>query len=168
MADVLFGDYNPGGKLPITFYKSVEDLPDFLDYRMNNRTYRYFKGEALFPFGHGLSFTTFSISKPRYKDGKVQVTVKNTGTRKGNETVQVYIKRTEDKSGLIKTLRGYKKVELLPGEARMVEIDLPRDRFESWDEESNTMRVIPGRYEIMVGNSSADKEMKTIIVKIQP
>lgn len=168
VADVLFGDYNPGGKLPITFYKSVEDLPDFLDYRMNNRTYRYFKGEALFPFGHGLSFTTFSISKPRYKDGKVQVTVKNTGTRKGNETVQVYIKRTEDKSGLIKTLRGYKKVELLPGEARMVEIDLPRDRFESWDEESNTMRVIPGRYEIMVGNSSADKEMKTIIVKIQP
>ena len=74
----------------------------------------------------------------------------------------------DDKSGLIKTLRGYEKVELYPGESRLVEVDLPRERFESWDDESNTMRVIPGRYEVMVGNSSADKNMKTIIVKIKP
>ncbi len=168
VADVLFGEYNPGGKLPITFYKSVEDLPDFLDYRMDNRTYRYFKGEALFPFGHGLSYTTFSLSKPSYKEGKVKLTVKNTGTKRGTETVQVYIKRKDDKSGLIKTLRGYKKVELSPGESRLVEVELPRERFESWDDESNTMRVIPGKYEVMVGNSSADKNMKTIIVKIKP
>ena len=144
----------------------MKDLPDFLDYRMDNRTYRFFKGEALFPFGHGLSYTTFDLSKPTYKNGKVTLTVKNTGKAKGSETVQIYIKRVGDTS-LVKTLRGYKRVSLLPGESRQVVIPLPRERFEYWDEGSNTMRVIPGKYELMVGNSSAASQLSTIVVKVK-
>ncbi|MBO4849412.1 MAG: glycoside hydrolase family 3 C-terminal domain-containing protein [Prevotella sp.] len=167
VADVLFGDYNPEGKLPITFYKSVNDLPDFLDYRMDNRTYRYFTGEALFPFGYGLSYTSFNISKPTYKNGKVTVSVANTGKLRGSETVQVYLKRIGDKGKLLKTLRGFKKVTLNPGETQQVVIDMPRERFESWDDNTNTMRIIPGKYLMMVGNSSDANALKTITVKVK-
>ena len=167
VADVLFGDYNPSGKLPITFYKSVDQLPDFLDYRMTGRTYRYFKGEALFPFGHGLSYTTFAISKPRFKNGKLTVKVTNTGDRKGSETVQVYVKRLSDTEGPIKTLRGFKRITLAPNESSIVEIAMPRERFETWDSGSNTMRVMPGQYELLVGNTSAAESLKTLKVKIK-
>ena len=167
LADVLFGDYNPSGKLPITFYKSTDELPDFLDYTMKNRTYRYYTGEPLFPFGYGLSYTTFDISKPVYKNNKVRVTVKNTGNRKGLETVQVYVRRLADKEGPQKTLKAYQQVELEAGESKVVEIDFPRQSFEGWDGESNTMRVVPGKYEVMVGSSSADKDLKKIQVAIK-
>jgi beta-glucosidase len=167
VADVLFGDYNPSGKLPITFYKSVNDLPDFLDYRMTGRTYRYFKGEALFPFGHGLSYTNFDISKPTYKNGKVRVKVTNTGKTAGTETVQVYIRRLADTEGPLKTLRGYARTTLAPQESKMVEIELPREQFEGWDEVTNTIRVVPGQYEIMVGNSSSSDALKVIKTKIK-
>jgi beta-glucosidase len=167
LAEVIFGDYCPSGKLPITFYKSTNDLSDFLDYTMKNRTYRYFKGEALFPFGYGLSYTTFAIGKPTYKNGKVQVQVKNTGSCKGLETVQVYIRNLGDQEGPLKSLRGYSQVELNPGEAKTVCIPLPRESFEGWDVKTNTMRVVPGRYQVMVGNSSADGDLKTITVNIK-
>ena len=167
LAEVLFGDRNPSGKLPITFYKSTDDLPDFLDYSMKNRTYRYFTDEPLFPFGFGLSYTTFEIGKPIYKNNKVQVRVKNTGTREGMETVQVYIRNTADREGPQKTLRAYQQVSLKPGEAKTLSIDLPRSSFEGWDMQTNTMRVVPGRYELMVGNSSADKDQQKIIVNIR-
>ncbi len=167
VADVLFGDYNPEGKLPITFYKSVEQLPDFLDYRMTGRTYRYFNGEALFPFGYGLSYTTFEVSRPQYKNGKVKVKVTNTGSRKGTETVQVYIKKPEDTDGPIKSLRGYAKATLAPGESTWVEIDMPRERFEVWDQSHNVMRVMPGKYQLMAGTSSASSDLRSITVKIR-
>ena len=167
LADVLYGDYNPSGKLPITFYKSTDELPDFLDYTMKNRTYRYYQGEVLFPFGYGMSYTTFDISKPTYKNNKVRVTVKNTGDRKGVETVQVYIRRLTDKEGPQKTLKAYKQVELNPGESKVVDIDFPRQSFEGWDAGSNTMRVVPGRYELMVGSSSADKDLKKVVVTVK-
>ena len=167
VADVLFGDYNPGGKLPITFYRSVNQLPDFLDYRMNNRTYRYFKGEALFPFGHGLSYTTFDLSAPKYKKGKVVLSVTNTGKCEGTETVQVYLKRMDDHSELIKSLKAFQRVTLKAGETRTVEIDLPRDRFECWDDQTNTMRVVPGKYLLMTGNSSATENLKMRKIKIR-
>ena len=160
LAEVLFGDYNPSGKLPITFYKSTNDLPDFLDYTMKNRTYRYFTGEPLFPFGYGLSYTNFEIGKPEYKNNKVQVSVKNTGAMAGLETVQVYIRNIADVEGPLKTLRAYQQVQLAPGEAKTIAIDLPRSSFEGWDTQTNTMRVVPGKYEIMVGNSSADQDQK--------
>ncbi len=166
LAEVLFGQYNPSGKLPVTFYRSTDDLPDFLDYTMKNRTYRYFTGKALYPFGYGLSYTTFYISKPKYEDGNLQVRVKNTGKVSGTETLQVYVRNTADKEGPLKTLRGYKQVTLTPGEQQTVSIDLPRESFEGWDSQTNTMRVVPGKYEVMVGNSSSDDSLKKIIVEI--
>ena len=167
LADVLFGDYNPTGKLPVTFYKNVDELPDFLDYTMRGRTYRYYEGEPVFPFGHGLSYTTFQIDKPNYANNKVQVRVKNTGSRDGMETLQVYILNTADKEGPLKTLRAYRQVELKAGEQQTVAIPLPRQSFEGWDAKTNTMRVVPGKYEIMVGNSSADNALQKTIVSIK-
>ena len=167
LAEVLFGDYNPSGKLPVTFYKSTNDLPDFLDYKMKNRTYRYFTGEPLFPFGYGLSYTNFEIGKPEYKDDKVQVSIKNTGASAGLETVQVYIRNMADVEGPQKTLRAYQQAQLAPGEAKTIAIDLPHSSFEGWDTQSNTMRVVPGKYEIMVGNSSADKDLKKITINLK-
>ena len=166
LAEVLFGDYNPSGKLPITFYKNTDELPDFLDYTMKNRTYRYYTGEALFPFGFGLSYTQFEIGKPQYSNNKVRVSVKNTGTREGLETVQVYIRHLADKEGPQKILRAYQQVTLKPGESKTIVIDLPRQRFEGWDAKTNTMRVVPGKYELMVGNSSADSQLKKITVTL--
>ena len=167
LAEVLFGQYNPSGKLPVTFYKSTDELPDFLDYSMKNRTYRYYTGEALFPFGYGLSYTTFEIGQPVYQDNKVQVSVKNSGNMAGLETVQVYLRNPNDPNGPLKTLRAYAQVQLNSGEAKTLSIDLPRQSFEGWDEQTNTMRVIPGKYELMVGNSSANKDLKKIEVTIK-
>ena len=166
LAEVLFGDYNPSGKLPVTFYKNTDELPDFLDYTMKNRTYRYYTGEALFPFGYGLSYSQFEIGKPSYSNNKVRVNVKNTGAQKRLETVQVYIRNTADKEGPLKSLRVYTQVSLNPGESKTVTIDLPRSSFEGWDVKTNTMRVVPGRYELMVGNSSADNDLKKITVNL--
>ena len=164
--DMLFGDYNPSGKLSITFYKDDTQLPAFDEYSMANRTYRYFKGEALFPFGYGLSYTTFAIGQPTYKNNKVRVEVKNTGEREGTEVVQVYVRNIADKEGPLKSLRAYQRVSLKAGESRMIEIDFPRERFEGWDAQTNTMRIVPGNYQLMVGNSSDSSDLKTISVKL--
>ena len=167
LADVLFGDYNPSGKLPVTFYRSTADLPDFLDYTMTNRTYRYFRGEPLFPFGHGLSYTTFAYGKPQYKNGKLTFTLTNTGRREGTEIVQVYVRRTTDTEGPQKSLKAFSRVTLKAGERQTVTIDLPRERFEGWDAQTNTMRVVPGPYEIMVGGTSANEGLLRTTVKIK-
>lgn len=169
VADVLFGDYNPGGKLPVTFYKDDSQLPPFDDYDMANRTYRYFKGAPLFPFGYGLSYTTFKVGTPTYDatSGKITVKVSNTGKRDGVEIVQAYMRNTADTAGPLKSLRGFARVSLNAGETKDVEIDFPRKSFEGWDVETNTMRVVPGRYDIMVGTSSADKDLNKISVDIQ-
>ena len=168
LADILFGDVNPSGKLPITFYRSTDQLPDYEDYRMTNRTYRYFTGDALFPFGYGLSYTTFTIGKPRYdKSGKVVVEVSNTGNRDGSEVLQVYVRNPRDTEGPLKTLRAFQRVSLKAGERQTVTIELPRESFELWDAKSNTMRVVPGKHVIMVGTSSADENLQTIVAKIK-
>lgn len=169
LAEVLFGDVNPSGKLPITFYKDDSQLPDFLDYTMANRTYRYFNGKPLWAFGHGLSYTSFEIGKPKYdkKNGKLTLNVKNTGSREGAEVVQVYIRRVADVAGPLKSLRAYQRVNLNAGESKQMSIDLKRNQFECWDESSNTMRVMPGKYEIMVGNASDDANMQTISVSLK-
>ena len=167
LADVLFGDVNPSGKLPMTFYRSTDELPDFLDYTMKNRTYRYYTGEPLFPFGYGLSYTTFKIDKLTYSNNQVRVRVTNTGRRPGTETVQVYLRRKADTDGPLKSLRAYQQVELNAGESRTLTIDLPRRRFETWDTATNTMRVVPGVYELMVGSSSADRDLLRIDVTVK-
>lgn len=168
VADVLFGDYNPSGKLPVTFYKNTEQLPPYEDYSMKGRTYRYFTGQPLFPFGYGLSYTTFKVGKPRYNasKGQVVVNVKNTGMREGDTTVQIYIRRPDDKNGPIKTLRGFKRVHLRKGERKKVVIDMPKERFASWDETTNTMRVLPGDCLLMAGTSSDINDLCTIKVKL--
>ena len=167
LADVLFGDYNPSGKLPVTFYRDDSQLPPFDDYTMAGRTYRYFRGTPLFPFGYGLSYTTFEVKDEKAEvksDGSVEVTatVKNTGLREGTEVLQVYLRRPDDKDGPAKTLRGYQRVNLQPGEQQTVTIALPHDRFEWWDKDTNTMRVLKGKYEILVGTSSSKEDLKVL------
>ena len=162
VADVLFGDYNPGGKLPVTFYRNTEQLPDFEDYSMKGRTYRYLTEEPLFPFGYGLSYTTFDISGGRVDRASVPVgkpvtfeaQVRNTGARDGAEVLQVYVRKVADTDGPKKSLRGFRRVELKAGESRKVSIELPREAFEFFDPSTHTMRVLPGEYEIFYGNSS--------------
>ena len=170
LADVLTGRYNPSGKLPVTFYRSTDDLPDFLDYTMKNRTYRYFTGEPLFPFGYGLSYTTFSFSKPSVKvngdNVTLTLTVKNTGSVDGIETAQVYYRRTADKEGPQKTLCAYQQVNLKAGESRAISISLPKKQLESWDTQSNTMRFQRGEYLFMVGPSSADNVLEKVVTTL--
>ncbi|WP_371874147.1 xylan 1,4-beta-xylosidase [Prevotella sp. E15-22] len=174
VADVLFGDYNPGGKLPVTFYKNSKQLPDYEDYSMKGRTYRYFD-DALFPFGYGLSYTTFEVSPVNSDafvvndkdDVKVNVKVKNTGRRDGAEVVQVYIRNLQDAEGPLKSLRAFQRVDVKAGQSQTVTLSLNRQSFEFWDAETNTMRVKPGQYEILVGTSSSNKDLKKQIIKVQ-
>ena len=170
IADVLFGKYNPAGRLPVTFYKSVDQLPDFQDYSMRGRTYRYFQGEALYPFGYGLSYTTFEYGKAKLSKGAMAknesvtltVPVANTGKVAGEEVVQVYIHRVDDKEGPIKSLKAFKRIPLKAGQATKVELELPAERFECFDAQSNAMRVMSGKYEILYGSSSRAEDLQTI------
>jgi len=170
LAEVLFGDYNPGGKLPVTFYRSNDDLPDFLDYSMKNRTYRYFTGQPQYAFGYGLSYTSFNIGKGRLssasmqKDGRVTLTVPvtNTGKREGTETVQVYVKSLDDSGAPIKSLKGFQKVSVKAGETQTVAVTLDGEAFEYYDEAIDELSVRPGRYEILYGTSSRDGDLQTL------
>ena len=169
LAEVLFGDYNPGGKLPVTFYRSNDDLPDFMDYSMKNRTYRYFTGQPQYAFGYGLSYTTFATgqgklsAKSMKKNGKVTVTVPvtNTGKREGTETVQVYVKRLGDEGAPIKALKGFQKLSLKPGETKTATIALDGEAFEYYDEAIDELSVKAGQYKILYGTSSLDKDLKS-------
>lgn len=173
LADVLFGDYNPSGKLPVTFYKDDSQLPPFDEYKMAGRTYRFFQGEPLFPFGYGLSYTTFTLGNEQVtmnSEGGYDVTVNvtNTGKRAGTEIVQVYLRRPGDTAdGPVKTLRGYARSrELQPDETQQLTIKLQRKDFEWWDNERSVMRILPGRFDILVGTSSADKDLKRLEVTL--
>lgn len=167
VADVLFGDYNPSGKLPVTFYKHSDQLPDIEDYSMKNRTYR-FMSDALFPFGFGLSYTTFSFGQAKLSSSSIApdqtvtlaIPVSNTGKKSGTEVVQVYIRKVGDEGGPRRTLRAFQKTNLAAGESRQVEITLTADAFEFFDRTSGRMTVLPGEYEIEYGNSSDDKDLK--------
>ena len=170
LAEVLFGDYNPGGKLPVTFYRSNDDLPDFLDYSMKNRTYRYFTGVPQYAFGYGLSYTTFAVGKAKISNLKTQISnpkvtltvpVTNTGKREGTETVQVYVKRLDDAGAPIKALKGFQKLSLKPGETKTASITLDGEAFEYYDEMAYELAVKPGRYQILYGTSSLDKDLQS-------
>lgn len=167
VADVLFGDYNPSGKLPITFYRDTTQLPDFENYEMKNRTYRYFRGDPLYPFGYGLSYTTFKIGKAKVSGDKLLVTVKNTGKRTGDEVVQLYVRALDDAEGPIKSLRGFQRLTIEPGKTAVAELSIDREKFERFDPSTNTIRVVPGKYRIYYGTSSDDKDLKTLDLSIK-
>jgi beta-glucosidase len=166
IADVLFGDANPSARLPVTFYRSVRQLPSFADYSMKGRTYRYFEGQPLYPFGHGLSYTRFEYSDLRLdrtetasdESVEVSVTVKNSGDRAGHEVAQLYV--TAVKPGMpapLKELRGFERVPLAVGEQRRVTFRLtPSDAFARYNETTRRFVVAAGEYEIGVGASSRD------------
>ena len=169
LAEVIFGDYNPGGKLPVTFYESTNDLPDFLDYSMENRTYRYFRGVPQYAFGYGLSYTTFEVGKGKVSkksmkaDGSVTITipVKNTGKREGTETIQVYVKALDYAEAPIKSLKGFQKINLKAGEQGKVEIVLDGESFQYYDPSIDELSTRPGRYQILYGTSSLEKDLKS-------
>jgi beta-glucosidase len=174
VADVLFGDYNPSGKLPVTFYKNSEKLGDFEDYSMKGRTYR-FMNDVLFPFGYGLSYTTFKIGEARFSKTSIAanetiqltVPVSNAGKRDGVEVVQVYVRKVNDIEGPLKTLRGFKRVEIPAGKTQQVTVDLNPSSFEFFDWSQRKMMVTPGEYEVCYGNSSDSKNLRTIKITIQ-
>ena len=170
IADVLFGDYNPSGKLPITFYKSSDQLPNFEDYSMKGRTYRYFNN-PLFAFGYGLSYTQFSIGEGKIaKKGKnytLNVPVSNIGKRDGTEIVQVYIRDLSDPEGPLKSLRAFQRVDVKAGQTVNAQLELTPKSFEFFDPETNTVHQKNGQFEIFYGTSSQDKDLKKLSLTIK-
>ena len=159
IADVLFGDYNPAGRLPVTFYKSVDQLPPFTDYSMQGRTYRYFKGEPLYPFGYGLSYTTFGYSNlqiesrsvPAGEAIKVSAEVMNTGEREGGEVVQLYLTDTAASAPVpIRTLVGFDRIFLRPGEKRRVTYSITPRQMSLIDDRGKRI-IEPGQFSISIG-----------------
>ena len=175
VADVLFGNYNPAGRLPVTFYKNINQLPDFENYDMLGHTYRYMEEKPLFPFGYGLSYTTFEydklhLDKKVFKSGEnlnLSVRVTNTGQMDGEEVIQVYLKKLGDKDGPNKTLRAFKRIHIPKGQSVNVSFDLGNKQLEWWDESSNTVKVCAGKYNILVGNSSRDECLEVSQISIQ-
>ena len=175
IVDVLFGDYNPAGRLPVTFYKDAGQLPDFEDYSMKGRTYRYMQQQPLFPFGHGLSYTTFTygeanLSKNTIGDGgavTLTIPVSNAGQRDGDEVVQVYLRCMTDKEGPHYTLRAFKRVHIPAGETKQVTIPLTCESFEWFDTATNTVHPLKGTYELLYGGSSDKNKLKTIVMNVQ-
>ena len=165
IADVLFGDVAPSGKLPVTFYKNVAQLPEVEDYDMEGHTYRYFRGQPQFEFGYGLSYTTFRYGKPKASKGVLTVPVTNAGSRDAVETVQVYLRKPDDKAGPVKTLRAFRRVSVPAGQTVTVRIPLDDETFLWWDEKAQDMVPVHGKYELMVGGSSADSNLKRLKYK---
>lgn len=167
IGQILFGEANPEGKLPVTFYKTTEELPDFTDYSMHNRTYRYMKNEALYPFGYGLSYTKYvynnvSLSKESITDEGliIRANVTNIGDRDGRETVQVYVKAEQDGAPNAQ-LKGIKKVDLKAGETKEVEVFLSKEAFELFDEEGMPY-VYKGHYTVSIGGGQPDKRTQEL------
>jgi beta-glucosidase len=165
VAEVLFGDVNPAGRLPVTFYASSEDLPRFQDYSMANRTYRFFKGTPQFAFGHGLSYTHFDYNKPSLASAQVPANgalklsfqLANTGPRDGDEVAQVYVRRTDSNDFRAReALCAFTRVHVVKNQSADVSLEIPLERFRIWDTTAKKYVVEPGAYEVMIGAASDD------------
>ena len=175
VADVLFGAVNPSGKLPVTFYRNSEQLPDYEDYSMQGRTYRYFN-DPLFAFGYGLSYTTFQIGRAtltssNMKSSNIQATltvpVTNTGRRDGTEVIQLYLRDLGDTEGPRRSLRAFQRVEVKAGQTVNVQLPLTSKTFELFDPATNNVHTHAGRYELLYGTSSQDKELQRLEVTLE-
>lgn len=176
VADVLFGKYNPAGRLPVTFYKSAAQLPAFDDYNMKNHTYRYMQGEPLFCFGYGLSYTQFEYGKASLNQNAnmlnistkatITIPVKNIGKFDGDEVVQVYIRRNDDSEGPRLTLRDFRRVNIKAGATENVTFELTQETFQTFDAESGELVAKPGKYTIYYGASSDAKTLKSVEVDV--
>jgi beta-glucosidase len=173
IADIIFGDYNPGGRLPVTFYKSVSDLPPFEEYRMTGHTYRYFGGKPLYPFGYGLSYTTFSYNNLKvgneYSQSdtvRMSVNVKNTGAIAGDEVSQLYLTSLDAKVSVpIRSLVAFKRIHLLPGEEKIVSFTISPEAFTIIDD--NGEKVFqPGRYDIFAGGGQPGTGIEILNARI--
>ena len=166
---VLYGEYNPAGRLPVTFYASTDQLPDFEDYSMKGRTYRYMTEKPLYPFGYGLSYSTFKYGKAKVKKvgDKVYVTikVKNTSKRYGDEVVQLYVSRPDDKEGPSHALRAFRRVLIPAKSTAVVEFELTPESFEWFDPNINLMSPMSGKFEILYGPSSDKNSLKKFTVE---
>ena len=169
MGEILFGDVNPSGHLPVTFYGSTADLPDFQDYSMSNRTYRYFNGKPLFAFGHGLSYTKFTFQDGKLDSDKIPVNgiakvsfkTENAGSLDGDEVLQVYFRHVRSKLPQPKlSLCGFTRVHLKHGESSRVTVEVPATRLRYWDTDKKQYMVEPGDYEILIGAASDDIRMQ--------
>jgi beta-glucosidase len=172
VADVIVGNYNPAGRLPVTFYRSTDDLPPFDSYDMAGRTYRYFEGTPLYPFGHGLSYTTFEYTDLRTSAGTlaaddsvvVSVDVTNTGGRPGDEVVQLYVSHPRSSvERPLKSLKGFERIALDPGETRTARFVLRPSDFAWWDAERDRWTIERGPVELLVGASSEDIRQRAIV-----
>jgi len=178
IANILFGDYNPAGRLPVTFYKSVDQLPPFDDYNMKGRTYRYFEGEPLYPFGYGLSYTSFSYSDLKVNNNpktneilSVKVKVKNMGEKDGDEVAQMYVKHINTNFPVpIYSLEGFKRIHLKKGEEKFIEFNLSPENL-SVVIDGNKQAVVPGEIELFIGGmqppKSETEKQENIAVKIK-
>ena len=169
VAEALFGEINPSGHLPLTFYRSTGDLPDFRDYSMDNRTYRYFNGKPLYAFGHGLSYTTFTYrnatldSKQITSDGTVKVsfTIENIGTLDGDDVAQVYFRHVNSSVPQPKlALCGFSRVHVKQGESKRITVEIPAEQLRYWDTGKKQYVVEPGEYEFLIGAASDDIRLK--------
>ncbi len=165
VAEIIFGDANPAGRLPVTFYRATTDLPAFTDYAMANRTYRYFKGKPLFAFGHGLSYTQFKYDGAQLDKAEVssnetvhvKLELENTGARDGDEVVQIYYRHVKSAvPQALEALCGFQRVAVTHGEKAKVDIQVPVKEFRYWDTDRKHYVVEPGDYEILVGAASDD------------
>jgi beta-glucosidase len=176
VADVLFGDFNPGGKLPITIPRSAGHLPVFYNYKPSaRRGYLFDDVSPLYPFGFGLGYTTFAFKKVRLARKKIRgdestrvlVEVTNTGKRAGTEVVQMYIRDCiSSVTRPVKELKGFQKVSLRPGESRTVALDITPESLAFYDIKMK-FAVEPGDFEIMVGDSSRDTDLQTVILTVE-
>jgi beta-glucosidase len=173
VADVLFGHYNPAGRLPVTFYRNLAQLPDYEDYRMAGRTYRYLREAPLFPFGYGLSYSTFQYDEPNVSpaDGDtttliLEIPVRNISRRDGEEVVQVYIRRKDDTDGPRCALRAFQRVAIPAGQTELVTFTLGPDAFRTFSDETGHLELLPGDYEVLYGPNSDPAALHSVSVRL--
>jgi beta-glucosidase len=188
VADVLFGDYNPAGRLPVTFYRTLAQLDNalakaenpehegFQNYNMEGRTYRYMRETPLYPFGHGLSYSTFDYGQVELPQGNsikageglsLTIPVTNTSERTGEEVVQVYVKRNDDAEAPVQSLRAFRRTAIEPGQTANITLEIAPESFAFYDSMTDALVVKPGSYTILYGGTSAAESLTQLAIQVE-